>query len=145
MRKVRFFLCARHIDCLLINKYDITVGLNMIQPEVVSKLVETAMTYLGRPYSGDFKCLDFLREVYRTVGLTLPPLAKNLTFDQLHDPPVGFVLYLLHKENTFDRNYSNAVLILPDRNCIHASYYFGNAVVITELDLLFEIYDIAAA
>lgn len=112
--------------------------------EKAEQIVAVARTFLDRPYTKDFRCMDFVREVYRRVGLTLPPIERNLTVDDLKNPPVGFVLYLLHKENTFDRKYSHVAIILPGRTCIHMSYYFGGRVVITDLDTFLEIYHLAS-
>lgn len=77
------------------------------------------------------------------MGLTLPPVDLNLTADDLNKSPVGYVLYLRHKRYHGTNRFTHAGIMLENKKCIHCSYYFGMAVVITDLDNLFEIYDIA--
>lgn len=86
--------------------------------------------------------MDFVREVYLKNQLTLPPLSLNLTPEELLNPPIGHILYLRHKQASPGRNFTHAALILPERKAIHASYYFGMCVVITDLDELMKIYDL---
>jgi len=115
-----------------------------LNPRIAGQIEAEAMQFLGTPYARDFNCMTFVRAVYRAVGLTLPPMALNVTTADLVNPPIGYVLYVQHKQAP-RRGYSHVVIILPRRRCIHCSYYFGRKVVITDLDELMALYDIADA
>jgi len=116
----------------------------MISQEQAEQIVKIALSCLGQPYRDIFKCTDFVRQAYNQVGLTIPPPTLNLKLDDMHSPPIGFVLYLKRKASQVDRRVTHAVLILPERKCIHASYYLGITIVITELDELLKMYDLAS-
>jgi hypothetical protein len=116
----------------------------MLTDEQRQAIVTSAIGFLGRPYEEGFKCTDFIREAYRHAGLTLPPPHMNLSLRDLDDPPIGYVLYLKHKEHGGSRRLTHAVILLPDRMCIHSSYFFGMKVVTTALDDVLAVYEIAS-
>ncbi len=115
----------------------------MLDSEIANSIVESSLKLLGAPYREDYRCIEFAREVYSTVGLSLPPPSMNLTVADMKDPPIGYVLYLRHKAHRGTSLFTHVVITLSERRCIHASYYFGMAVVITDLDVLLELYDVA--
>ncbi|MDO8469535.1 MAG: hypothetical protein Q7S84_00760 [bacterium] len=115
----------------------------MLTEETRRQIEAEATRHLGTPYTRDFNCMTFVRTMYRAVELTLPPVAANVRFMELADPPIGHILYLRHKESSVRRSYTHAAIILPGRRCIHCSYYFGGKVVVSELDELLKTYDVA--
>ncbi len=116
----------------------------MLSQDKQRDIVTEALRHLGREYDRvHFNCLTFVRLVYENVGLKLPPLRLNILPSQLTNPPVGFMLYLKHKTASKDRRFTHVAIVLDNCTCIHCSKFFGNAVVITEYEKLFEMYDLA--
>lgn len=105
------------------------------------KIISTARTYLGRDYTRSFNCLDFVREVYRAHGLTVPPPFLNLRPEDLSDPSPGYVLYLRHKTFSGD-GWTHVAIIASSESCIHCSYYFGRKVVITSIADMLSMYNV---
>lgn len=112
-------------------------------------VVSTALSYLGRPYNRKFQCIDFAREVYRTVGIEIPKLSGdrpvpqdiNIRHDDLVNPPIGHMLFLRRKGTRSTRLWTHAVIILPGSNCIHCSHFFGGKVVISSMGEILAFYD----
>lgn len=115
-----------------------------------TQVVKTALTYLGTPYEKNFTCADFVRAVYREIEIEIPILSTapvpqwmNITRDELEGLPVGHLMFLRHKKNQGPRSWTHVVITLPERKCIHCSYFFGGKVVISSLVEIFEVYDFA--
>jgi len=108
-------------------------------------------TFEGRMRAPDFKCIDFVRIVYRAVGITIPRLGPwcppsdfNIGEEELADPPVGHLMFL--KDRTDPRTesaWTHTVIIVPGRKCVHCSLFLGEKVVITPLEELWQRYDFA--
>ena len=103
---------------------------------------QVALKYLGRKYEKGFRCMDFVRLVYKEVGMTLPPVALNVKPADISDPPVGHVLFLRHIYAPSKIGYTHVGIIISGRRCIHNSYYFGGKVVVTPLDELLQWYKV---
>jgi cell wall-associated NlpC family hydrolase len=101
-----------------------------------------ALTYRDVPYTNTFNCLDFVRAVYARAGLTAPPSKLNIVHEQLADPPVGYVIFLRHKQASAERKATHVGIIISSRRVIHCSFYFGKKVVITDIDELLKTYDL---
>lgn len=107
-------------------------------------ILATARRYLGTRYNEtSFKCVDFIRAVYREHGFTVPPFERNLREDDLTNPPPGHVLYLKHKETTIPCRWNHAVLVMSADECIHCAYFLGERVVITPMRELLAHYNVA--
>lgn len=116
----------------------------MLSPTTQSDIVAEALRYLGKEYDrSHFNCLTFARLVYEKVGLKLPPIQLNITPLQLTDPPLGYVLYLKYKQSKSTGKFTHVGILIGNRECIHCSYFFGGKVVITRLDELFGVYELA--
>lgn len=108
-----------------------------------NEIERIALTYLGRKYESGFRCMDFVRRVYAEAGMTVPPVRLNVKPAGLADPPVGHVLFLRHKQATGTKRYSHVAIVISGRRCIHNSYHLGGRVVITPLDELLTLYNLA--
>lgn len=114
-----------------------------ITAEQARAIVTFATSYLGQRYHPGFTCVDFVREVYRGIGITIPELSPeappsrfNLSPDDIGDPPIGHLLFLRNKQEKRDRRWSHIVIVLPDRECIHCSYFTGQVTRSTLPDIL---------
>jgi cell wall-associated NlpC family hydrolase len=112
-------------------------------------IVHIALWYVDTPYSTEFTCIDFVREVYQFAGIELPELGPmepppgwNLRWIDLDNPPIGHTLFLKHKRETRKRAWSHVVIIMPDRHCIHCSLLCGGKVMISSLDDLLTEYNL---
>jgi cell wall-associated NlpC family hydrolase len=114
--------------------------------DMLPQIVNESFKYLDVSYDPlNFNCLDFVRKVYSKFGIDPPPWKLNpsllnLRYDEV---PVGYVIYLKHREDSMNRNFTHAAIFIGNQKFIHCSYYFGNKVVISEMDELLKIYDIA--
>ena len=119
--------------------------MNRLSAEVREHIKAVAIRFLERPYSKEFNCKHFVQAVYKEVGIPYPPLRKNLTVEQLENPPVGYVLFLAHKDPRIrrGRRSTHVAIVFSEEKCIHNSGFFGNQVVITPFVELFELYDLA--
>lgn len=108
-----------------------------------NEIERIALTYLGRKYEPGFRCLDFVRCVYAEAGLTVFPVTRNVRPEELANPPVGHVLFLKHRQASKERRCTHAVIIISGGRCIHNSYYFGKKVVVTPLDQILSLYEVA--
>lgn len=111
--------------------------------EIGKAVEDVALIYLGTPYTDTFNCLDFVRAVYKRVGLTTPPSNLNVIHDQLSSPPIGYVIFLRHKQATAERKVTHVGIVISGRRVVHCSFYFGRRVVITDLDELLKMYDLS--
>ncbi len=118
--------------------------LNQAQAEIV---LANALNYLGSKYRPGFKCVDFVREVYRTAGVEIPLIGSDfppneliIPEEHLKDPPPGSLLFLRNKQEKRDRVWSHVVLVLESQRCIHCSMFAGE-VIISSLEELLERYD----
>jgi cell wall-associated NlpC family hydrolase len=111
-------------------------------------IVHTAKTYLGLPYSKTFDCVAFVREVYRTVGIEIPPLNPQtlpvellLSNEQLEHHPVGHLLFLKDRQDPrTERTWTHVVIILGNGSCIHNSIFYGRKVIMTPLEEIYKRY-----
>ena len=119
--------------------------------EQVIKIINKAASYLDRPYKKGFACLDFLRLVYRAVGIEIPRLWSgepppqwiNINSEEAVNPPIGHIMFLRRRETKTTRYWTHVIIILSERECIHCSYYFGGKVCISLLEKIFALYDFA--
>lgn len=109
-------------------------------------ITKKARELLDTPYNSlSFNCLHFVRAVYTEVNLSLPPLKMNPGLDDLRSGlvPPGHVLYLRHKRDDTKRRFTHAAIVMEDKKIIHCSYYFGEKVVISDIDEILSLYDLA--
>lgn len=121
-----------------------------LSEEVRRKIIETALTFLGQPYSPSFNCIDFVREVYARVGIQIPKISPQITprrcnilREDLKDPPFGHIIFLRDLQDDRPRSWTHVGILLPEKKCIHCSLFFGQKVVISALDELFKRYHFA--
>lgn len=114
------------------------------------KVVSVALSYLGRSRQKIFCCADFVRAVYRSIGIEIPLLASsappsefNIKAEDLQNPPIGHLMFLRDRKDRRSRAWTHVAILLPHGRCIHCSYFFGRKVTISTLDEIFECYDFA--
>ena len=122
-------------------------------PHSTSKrVVETALSFLGLPYSENFRCLDFVRTVFRQMNMNIPILHPNLSppsdwnisETDINNPPPGHIMFLIDpNDSRKERAWTHAVIIVNPKDCIHCSIFFGREVIISPLDKIFEKYKFA--
>lgn len=120
-----------------------------LTPEQAEKIVTIAQSHLGTAYGPGFKCIDFVRLVYKSVGIYIPPVVCdvppadfNITTEQLSNPPIGSIIFLLNKKEKRERNWSHVAIVLPNKLCIHCSLFKGG-VIISSLEEIFQKYNFA--
>ena len=110
-------------------------------------VVKTALLYINTPRSSKFRCVDFVREVYGKIGIIISPIPpdnvpKDLSVrrDELSNPPHGYLMFLKDRNDSGKRKrvWSHVVIVLPNNNCIHCSFFFGKKVVVSSLHDLFQ-------
>ena len=117
----------------------------------VQKITEIAQSYIGKPYlPNQFECADFVREVYKRIGIEVPLLAKsappvefNITTEQLAEPPIGHLMFLKNPKDRRQRSWTHVVIILSRKTCIHCSFFFGKKVVVSTFEEIFQRYEFA--
>ncbi len=109
------------------------------------RVVKIALSYLGTHRSQTFKCVDFVRKVYKEIGVVIPRLLSssppkefNITREDLAKPPVGHLIFLKDRNDSRNREWTHVAIILPDNYCIHCSFFYGEKVIIFSLKDLFE-------
>lgn len=115
----------------------------------VQRIITAARPLLGRAYSANFSCVDFVRAVYGEIGLRIPPLnGYRPPPVKLNIPRVGAVLnrvghliFLRRRHDPRDRYWTHVAIVWPKASCIHCSRFFGGQVVVTPLTEVFEKYD----
>ena len=113
------------------------------------RVTEIAQSYVGIPYIPyQFECVDFVREVYRHVGIEIPLLPKsappaefNINAEQLAEPPIGYLMFLKNPKDRRLRAWTHVAIILSKETCVHCSYYFGKRVVISTFEEVFQKYE----
>jgi cell wall-associated NlpC family hydrolase len=116
-------------------------------------IVQTAKKYLDIPYSKTFDCIAFVREVYRAVGIEIPPLTAHtipaalmLSNEDLKKHCVGHLLFLKDRADPrTERTWTHVVIILENNHCIHNSIFYGRKVVITALEEIRKRYEYVLA
>ena len=106
------------------------------------RITEIAASFLGTPRRSDFKCIEFVREVYRRAGINRYSDFQNITLDQKAKPPFGETITLLEKGVT-NKRWSHIVIAFPFNQAIHMSYYWGEKVTLTPWEVIWERYDLA--
>jgi cell wall-associated NlpC family hydrolase len=121
-----------------------------LQPEQQELVVATALSYLGQSYGKEFRCVDFVREVYKVLGIKIPRLSTqpvpqwiNIHSEDVSDPPAGHLIFLRRKETGAARHWTHVVIALPERQCVHCSHFFGRKVTISPLEDILALYDFA--
>jgi cell wall-associated NlpC family hydrolase len=109
-----------------------------------------ALSQLGRNRTEGFKCIDFVRNVYASIGIIVPfpligwmsPLiGLNITLDQLSDPPEGELIFFRRKNDQRKRKWTHVGITLPEKRVVHCSQFLGEKVVVSDLTDLLEDYD----
>jgi hypothetical protein len=114
--------------------------------KTLDDIIGKACELLNAPYdSRSFNCLHFVRVVYAEMNLSLPPLRMNPGLDNLRSGsvPSGYILYLKHKRDDTDRRFTHAAIVMENKKVIHCSYYFGEKVVISDIDEILSLYELA--
>jgi hypothetical protein len=112
-------------------------------------VVETALTYLNQPYRVGFRCTEFAREVYRSVGIEIPklktyapPRELNLSPEEFMSPRKGSLIFLKDRHDPRkERAWTHVVICLSTHNCIHNSRFYGKVCISSFLELTTERYD----
>lgn len=120
-----------------------------LAPDQVGEITKSALSYLGRPYSKDWRCVDFVRAVYQDAGMNIPPLMDyapppefNIATEQLIEPPTGCLMFLKDRNDPRKkRAWTHVVIVLTTNTCIHCSIFYGNKVVISTFEEIFLRYD----
>lgn len=102
------------------------------------KIIQTALQYIGTPYSKEFDCIQFVRVVYKSAGiivpkifhLTPPPEEFNIKKRQLQRIPKGHLIFLKDRyDPRKERYWTHVVIALDNRRCIHNSIFYGSEKV----------------
>ncbi len=116
------------------------------------KVLAVALSQLGRDRVEGFKCVDFVRSVYTSIGIFVPfpligwmspPVGFNISLDQLSDPPEAELIFFRRKNDRRKRKWTHVGIILPEKKVIHCSQFLGEKVTISELTDLLKDYDFA--
>ena len=106
------------------------------------RIVFISLLFLGTPRKPDFKCWQFVHHVYRTARIPRCDAFKNIPAEQKNRPPFGEAIFLLEK-GVHRKRWSHVVIALPRGYVIHMSYYWGEKVTISKLELIWKHYDLA--
>lgn len=107
------------------------------------EIIKTAISYIGKPYSKEFDCIQFVRVVYEFVGIHIPKIPKlgsppsefNICKKQLNDIPVGHIVFLRDRHDPRkERSWTHVVIALNNRFCIHNSVFYGSKVVVSDFE-----------
>lgn len=112
-------------------------------------VVKIAQGYLGKKRRNDFKCIDFVRMVYRGIDIVVPQISPslfppkefNIAKEDLDKPPLGGVIFLRDRGDRRLRTWTHVGIIYSPTEIIHCSLYFGGCVVITPIQSVWERYD----
>jgi hypothetical protein len=124
----------------------------ILSKSVSDLIIARAYQDLGRSYDlRTFDCVRYVVSVYRDVGIEipqfgsrgLPPADFHLSAEEFAVKPIGHTVFLRRKANTSDRLWTHMVIIVSPDELIHCSSRFGNKVVVTRWDDLFELYSLA--
>lgn len=114
------------------------------------KIVGSALAKLNKPRTNEYDCVDFVREVYASVRITVPfpligkmnpPAGFNITEEKLLHPIEGEIIFLRRKNDKRDRIWTHLVITLSGKRVIHCSQFLGNKVTISTLEEILENYD----
>jgi GTPase len=117
----------------------------------IEEVVKTAVSYLNHPYdSRKFDCVNFVRAVYRKIGIEIPPLKScappaclNISIKQVNDPPIGRMMFLKDRNDPRkERVWTHIVIILTKETYIHCSLFFGRKVTISSFNDMYSKYDV---
>ena len=106
------------------------------------RVVIIALFFLGTKRRDDFKCSQYVNKIYRLARIPVWSHFKNINPDQKNNPPFGEAIFLLEK-GIRSKRWSHVAIALPFGFVIHLSYYWGEKVVITNLQKIWERYDLA--
>ena len=98
-----------------------------------------------------FKCMEFVREIYREVGVIIPPISPhlppprtfNISVSEVSAPPVGHVMFLRRKDSESKRTWTHVVIVGENKTVIHCSRFISTKVVESSLDSILTFYEFA--
>lgn len=115
-------------------------------------IVATAQNYIGRSFNySKFNCVHFVREVYRTAGITLPilsptdypPLDFYLSENELALMPIGHAVFFKRRAAATRRIWTHIAIVYSTNEFIHCSRYVGYGVGTVTVEQMFSIYQLA--
>ena len=122
-----------------------------LSQEIRERIVDISLTFLGVKRTDDFTCITFVREVYKSVGISVPimarymspPQAYNSTYDGFLAWRTGDILFLKRKKYAGDRTWTHVGIMLPEEKFIHSSHYFDGEVSINTRQEILDFYHYA--
>ncbi len=111
------------------------------------KIVDEALSHLDRIQGDDFKCVDFVREVYAACGITIPKISPtlapprkfNTTIDKLKNPPIGIIVFLKDRfDLRINRTWTHLIISIGNGECVHCSKFYGGKVTISNIQEILE-------
>ena len=126
--------------------------MQVLLDEERDKVVQTALSFLERAYARDFRCTDFVRQVYwKALGIEVPKFGKhapprefNITAREVRSPKPGSIIFLKDRyDPRKERSWTHVVIALPDNTCIHCSLFAGDVRISSLAALMAERYDFA--
>ena len=105
------------------------------------KIVGIAMSHLGRGREEGFRCVDFVREVFRSIDIEIPPLSSgfppkefNIAKEDLVNLPLGEIIFFRNLKDQRGRKWTHVAIAVSSDECIHCSYFFGEKVVVSNIN-----------
>ena len=117
--------------------------------EVRQSIIALSVDYIGVEWSEEFHCLTFVRDLYKKVSITIPPIYPyalppqkfNISEEDLDRWEIGYTLFLKRRKyNGKRRKWTHVGLTFPERKIIHCSDYFGGKVCVSPKDEVFSFY-----
>ena len=119
-----------------------------LSQEIRDTVCVLSLTYLEKKYPHKFSCLTFVRDVYKEIGIEIPPLwgyatpprIFNIKQKDLEVWDHGYIVFLKRNEYAGERVWTHVGITLPDHKLIHYSEYFCETVSMTPQKDIFKFY-----
>ena len=120
-----------------------------LSQEQRESIIKISIGYLRREREVGFSCVDFVRLVYRQIGIDIPllmpklppPSEINIKREDLGFLPLGEIIFLRDRSDGRPRPWTHVGIVYSPFEIIHCSLFFGGCVVITPIQLIWERYD----
>lgn len=119
-----------------------------LNKETRDAVVFVSLKYIGERWTKEFTCIDFVRDVYRKVGIELPlvwgysvPQKEfNISKKDFISWTYGYIVFLKRKKYSGKRVWTHLAITLPNGRIIHCSERFGGNVSIVTKEEVLSIY-----